>query len=202
MHLNPAVRRKVLRRVRRMATIAVLVGSTGVAAQSLDATTSSSTFRMFTASAASGAGLGLRWGYHTDYRRATLVYETPALWSHSFNNEWGRVGLSLEFGASYWMADRGDPDSMWQLGAIPMLRWWPNETFYLEAGVGPTVMSRTRFADEELSTALQFGSRIGVGMLIADTHQLGIRYSHFSNADIKQPNPGLELVELSYTYRF
>lgn len=163
-----------------------LIGSTRVAAQD----------------SVSEQGLGLRLGYNSDYRKATLAYETPMLWAYRFKNGWGRVGLTLEFGVSYWEAKRYRSKSMGQIGAIPMLRWWPTERFYLELGSGPTMLSRSEFAGHDLSTRLQFGSHVGTGLLINKVHRLGIRYSHYSNASIKKPNPGLDLLELSYTYQF
>ncbi|TAL79108.1 MAG: acyloxyacyl hydrolase [Burkholderiaceae bacterium] len=147
-------------------------------------------------------GLGLQLGFNSDYRKAMLAYETPGLWRGKLPGDWGRLNLSVELGLSYWKSWRGDPDSMWQVSAIPILRWWPRETIYLEAGVGPTVLSRSEFAGRELSTRFQFGSYVGGGILIHGTQRLGIRYSHYSNADIKTPNPGLDVVQLAYMYMF
>jgi len=145
----------------------------------------------------------VRLGYNSDYRRAALAYETSTLWSHAFQNGWGRVALNVELGLSYWKARRSvSPQSMWQVSAIPQLRWWPNELFYLEAGVGPTMLSRSEFAGRDLSTRLQFGSHFGTGFLLGKSQKLGIRYSHVSNAGIKKPNPGLDLLEVTYTYQF
>ena len=146
--------------------------------------------------------LGLHYGYHDDYQRLALVYNTPAFWSHRFANDAGRIELNAELGLAYWDARRGTPSSMWQLSAIPLVRWWPADTVYLEAGVGPSVLSRSRFAGLDLGTKFQFGSHIGVGILLGGTHRLGIRYSHFSHADIVEENPGLDLVVLSYSYAF
>lgn len=148
------------------------------------------------------SGLGLQLGFNSDYRKATLAYETPALWSHRFSGDWGRLDLGVELGVSYWDSRREDPTSMWQLSAIPILRWWPGESVYLEAGVGPTIMSRSEFAGRELGTRFQFGSYLGAGFTIQDRHRIGIRYSHYSNASIKKPNMGLDIFQLTYTYRF
>jgi lipid A 3-O-deacylase len=145
--------------------------------------------------------LGLHYGYNDDYQRLALVYNTPAFWSHRFANDAGRIDLNAELGLAYWDARRGTPTSMWQLSAIPLVRWWPVDTVYLEAGVGPTVLSRSRFAERNLGTRLQFGSHFGVGMHLG-AHRFGLRYSHFSNADIAKDNPGLDLVVLSYSYAF
>ncbi len=145
-------------------------------------------------------GIGLHFGYNSDYNQTSLIYETPNIWSHAFTEN-GRIDLNVELGASYWHASK-DPDSMGQLSAIPIFRWWATDNFYLEAGTGLTVLSRTNFAGKELSTKFQFGSHLGLGVLISNSHRLGVRYSHYSNANIKKPNPGLDLLEVSYTYQY
>lgn len=149
-----------------------------------------------------GQGLGLRLGYYDDFRNVGVIYETPTWWSHRFENGWGRIDLNAELGLTYWDATKGDPQSLWQLSATPMLRWWPNEFIYTEIGVGATVLSRTSFADRNFGSAFQFGNHIGVGAVINKSHQVGLRFSHFSNAGIKEPNDGLDVVQLSYTYRY
>lgn len=152
-------------------------------------------------SAAPGQGFSLQYGYHSRYQRFGLAYETAPLWSYQFQNN-GRVDLGVEFGAGYWKADRKDPDSMWQVAIVPMLRWWPEDTYYFELGVGPSLLSRAHFAGKELSTRFQFSSHIGGGIVVNDVHRFGLRYTHVSNASIKRPNPGLDLIEASYTYQF
>lgn len=147
-------------------------------------------------------GVGLALGYNSDYEKLTLSYDTPTLWTHQFQNSESHIDLDLELGLSYWNARRGSPSSMWQVSAIPIIRWWPTAGFYIEGGVGPTVLSRSQFAGEDLSTRFQFGSYLGTGLLLNKRHRVGVRYAHYSNANIKKPNPGLDLIELNYTYRF
>jgi hypothetical protein len=84
-----------------------------------------------------------------------------------------------------------------ELSAYPVIRldgqarsgWSP----YVEAGVGAHVLSGTRINDRQLSTALQFGEFVGVGVAIGDQRQLdlGVRVQHVSNGGIKRPNCGL-----------
>lgn len=147
--------------------------------------------------------MGVRVGHHGAYNSASLYWQSPAWWSHNLENGWGRLDLLGEVTATYWHARRGHPNSLWQLGFTPTLRWWPSsKPYYLEAGFGPTVNSHTKFADRRLSTALQFGSHLGAGYVFNARHQLGIRFSHFSNANIKQPNRGLNVAQLEYAVRF
>jgi len=148
-------------------------------------------------------GLALQAGMGDDYQRYMLGYETPTLWSYRFGGDWGRLDLTGELAVSYWHADSGhSPSSLWQLGATPMLRWWLGERFYVEGGVGANVFSRTTFADKTISTAFQFGDHIGLGFQLTQSARIGVRYSHFSNANIKKPNPGLDVVQLTYVQSF
>lgn len=151
----------------------------------------------------SAQALGLRVGHHGSYRSATVFWQSPVWWSHNFSNGAGRLDLLGEVTATYWDARHGDPSSMWQAGTAALLRWWPSETpVFLEAGFGPTLISKTRFAGYGLSTALQFGSHVGVGYVFNKRHQVSLRGSHFSNARIKRPNNGLNVVQVDYAFRF
>lgn len=148
-------------------------------------------------------GVSLHYGVGEHYKRYTLNYETAPIWTTEFGGSWGRLDLTPELGASYWTADGSrSPGNAWQFSAIPMFRWWTSERFYIEAGVGATVFTRTRFADKNIGSAFQFGDHIGVGFLLTPNNRIGLRYSHFSNAGIKRPNPRLDTVQVTYTYQF
>ncbi|WP_238914465.1 acyloxyacyl hydrolase [Achromobacter insolitus] len=148
-------------------------------------------------------GVSLHYGVGEHYKRYTLNYETSPLWSTEFSGSWGRLDLTPELGASYWTADGSrSPGNVWQFSAIPMFRWWTSERFYIETGIGATVFTRTRFAEKNIGSAFQFGDHIGAGFLLTPNNRIGLRYSHFSNAGIKRPNPGLDTVQVTYTYQF
>lgn len=158
------------------------------------------TFASAQSSEGTQGGISAHYGIGDHYQRFTLSYETPSIWTYQFGGNWGRLDLTPELGASYWWANSGrSPGHVWQLNAIPMFRWWTGERFYLEAGIGATVFSSTRFANENISTAFQFGDHVGMGFLLTPNNRIGVRYSHFSNASIKRPNPGLDTVQLTYT---
>jgi lipid A 3-O-deacylase len=185
-----------------MFAVAVLATPYDVMAQPIHEPNLNDTNQVETGGPTTAHGVGMRLGYHQDYRNAALTYETPSLWSHESQSGWGRVELSVELGLAYWKAIRGESESMGQIAAIPILRWWPSQRFYLEIGSGPTMLSRSEFSGYDLSTRFQFASHFGAGMLINKRHRLGVNYSHHSNASIKKPNPGLNMLELAYTYRF
>ena len=150
-------------------------------------------------------GIGIDYGFGNSYSRLGLQYETPSMWTHALGGGMGRVDVTAELGAAYWRAHSGSqPDSVWQLSAIPVVRWWmgSSQRFYLEAGAGPTVFNHVAFAGKNYSTAFQFGDHIGMGYLVDGHSRVGLGVTHFSNADIKTPNPGLDVIEATYTYQY
>ena len=48
-------------------------------------------------------------------------------------------------------------------------------------------------------SAFEFGSHVGIGLRVARNHTLGIGIQHLSNAGIKQPNGGIDLLLVQYT---
>jgi len=71
---------------------------------------------------------------------------------------------------------------------------------YYEAGVGGYLLSKTINNDDtRVPSAFEFGSHIGIGFRLAKNHTLGIGLQHLSNAGIKQPNGGIDLLLVQYT---
>jgi len=110
---------------------------------------------------------------------------------------------------SYWVApDNPDPHSLFALGLYPVLRLdmapLGGAAPYLEGAIGFNLLSHTWIENRRLSTAFQFGEYVGVGLSFGDKHQfdLGARYQHISNADIKRPNDGLSYPSVVLRYRF
>lgn len=142
-------------------------------------------------------------GYHNKYTRTEIAYETPSL----FRSNNHRFDIRLEASLAYFhthhtpLASKSR-NNLWQLGVTPMLRWWINDRWYLEGGIGATFMSHTRFANENFSTSFQFGDHLGFGRVLGDDYRIGIRFSHFSNASIKKPNPGLNIIQLTLSKSF
>ncbi|NLC34991.1 MAG: acyloxyacyl hydrolase [Alcaligenaceae bacterium] len=180
--------RKIHRQISQAVGLAALVAATAapVAAQELYQSSS----------------IGLRLGIGDNYQRAEVAWESPSVWTHRFDGG-SRLDLVGELGVAYWHADGSrKPSSVWQLSATPFLRWTWADRYYIEAGIGATAFSRTTFANKTISTAFQFGDHIGVGMHVTDNSRLSLRYSHYSNAGIKRPNPGLNILQLNYSYQY
>lgn len=75
---------------------------------------------------------------------------------------------------------------------------------YLEAGIGVGYISEKTIKRRNLSSHFQFEDRAGIGAKLGKqkTHDLSVRYMHYSNAGIWQPNDGIDIFIFSYTYSF
>ena len=152
-------------------------------------------------SAIDNSAWSLQLGHYDDYSRFTLNYETAPVWQTRFSNG-TRITLSGEFGGSYWHTSRSGRSSLFQLSAIPLFRYWATDRFYVEAGIGATVFDHHDIGGKEISTNFQFGDHLGAGYRITNDMMVGYRYSHFSNAGIKRPNPGLDVHQIVLNKRF
>lgn len=63
---------------------------------------------------------------------------------------------------------------------------------YIEAGIGVSCISETKIASRNLSTAFQFEDRVGIGIKIKYV-DVSVRYMHYSNASISDPNDGMDI---------
>jgi hypothetical protein len=72
---------------------------------------------------------------------------------------------------------------------------------YAEAGFGPYLLSKTiNNADTRMPSSLEFGTHLGLGFDLGTHSSLGIAVQHLSNGGIKQPNGGINLLLVQYTY--
>ncbi|MDD0814304.1 acyloxyacyl hydrolase [Curvibacter sp. HBC28] len=153
--------------------------------------------------AASPGGYSVQLGNGRNASRAGLSWETAPWWGSAGEAREGRWSAVTELGAARWAA-HGDraPASVWQVSVTPLVRYGPASLpgLFLEAGIGASVFRHTHFADDAISTAFQFGDHLGVGYQVTAQHRISLRLSHYSNAGIKSPNPGLTVLQLSYTY--
>ena len=72
---------------------------------------------------------------------------------------------------------------------------------YWEAGFGGYLLSKTiNNEDTRLPSSFEFGSHLGVGFALTNNQTLGVALQHLSNAGIKQPNGGIDLLLVQYTF--
>ena len=121
--------------------------------------------------------------------------------------------LPLQESESWWMPTHAQLGaSVWQ---VPDIRGttrrfdvnatsiWRNEKpwGYWEAGFGGYLLSKTiNNEDTRMPSAFEFGSHLGVGLRLARHHTVGVGFQHLSNAGIKQPNGGIDLLFVQYSF--
>ncbi len=137
---------------------------------------------------------------------STATLRAGAQWA--FDSQWyasetGHLSGYWDLGYTYWDGD--DASSNHSVSFSPVLVYeFAGESVkpYLEFGIGAAVFSSTELEDQRLGSAFQFEDRLGVGLRFGDQHDLGLRVYHYSNADIKDPNDGVENVTLRYRLSF
>ena len=144
--------------------------------------------------------------------RATYTVTAGVVWPWSWRREIGNsgelTGITEGF-VSHWSA-RGadDRQSLTQIGVLPMLRYRGERgrsAWFIEGGIGVSVMDRIYATpDKQFSTRFNFVDVIGVGRSFGpqQRREVSLRISHVSNAGIKNPNPGENLLQLRYAAMF
>ena len=94
-----------------------------------------------------------------------------------------------------------------QFGVTPYLRYSPRfcEGCYVEAGIGlQFVVPAYHDRDKQFSTAFNFGDALAIGKVwgVRRANDLSLRIEHFSNAGIKEPNPGQNFIQIRYARSF
>ena len=124
----------------------------------------------------------------TDIVRLTYRRELPE------SERWW-IPTHVQLGASVWrVPDIRGQTRRFDVNATPI---WRNDTSwgYIEGGIGLYLLSKTINNDENrVPSSLEFGSHLGVGLRLDNKLTLGVAYQHLSNAGLKQPNGGIDLI--------
>lgn len=123
----------------------------------------------------------------------------------------GRLSGYLEASIAEWRyegAYDGSKRRLSQFAVTPALRWRPSgdaSLWFVEAGIGLSLTSSYyETNNKRFSTRFNFGTHLGLGRNFGNhrEQEISVRIQHFSNAGLKQPNPGENFIQLRYTYRF
>jgi hypothetical protein len=111
----------------------------------------------------------------------------------------------LQFGASVWrVPDLEGRTRRFDLNLTPI--WRADKPWgYVEAGIGAYLLSKTINNDvTRLPSSFQFGSHVGAGLRLGTDGRVsvGIGIQHLSNAGLKQPNGGIDLVTATVALAF
>jgi len=131
-----------------------------------------------------------------------------------------RLGVQRSFSQNWLQSDRGyltgyfeGSGALWQNGReenevlafSPVLSYifsgTGNSRYFVEGGIGVGYLAEQWIDGRDLSSHFQFEDRIGFGVLHAG-HKLTAHLFHYSNGGIEEPNDGINLFLLSYTFPF
>ena len=154
-------------------------------------------------------GVFLQWGSAGSTHAASV----GTWWG--WGKEWALAGGTL---SGYWEGslsawsypgmDGRRTSWLGQLGLVPVFRYRPEgpwSKWFGELGIGLTLTTTVyETQGKRFSTSFNFGDHVAIGRSYgsSDQHELALRAQHFSNAGIRQPNPGLNFVQLRYSYTF
>jgi len=133
-----------------------------------------------------------------------------AVWNLKVDSLSQRWGVFLEASVSRWQSRGGRPSesgTLTQIALIPALRYWFGQgpSWFAEGGIGATLTSSVyRSQDTHFSTKFNFGDHLSLGYAFGSARkdEVALRVEHFSNAGIKEPNPGKNFLEVRYLHRF
>jgi lipid A 3-O-deacylase len=115
------------------------------------------------------------------------------------------LGGYWDISAANWKSLGFQKVSLTDFGITPVFRFQNNTKMgiYAEIGVGFHFFSEIyRQEDRKFSTKFQFGDHIGVGYKTRNGWDVALKVQHYSNAGIKQPNPGVTAGMVKAAYSF
>ena len=136
------------------------------------------------------------------YGNHTRIYGVQAVWTPQKRNEMLApydLGLRLTMQVARWVAnsDVTQYRSLTDASVMAEWRYWLGSAAplrpFVEAGFGLHLLSHVHIANQDMTTAFNFGSQAALGMTFGDRgrYELAALIHHVSNASIKQPNDGL-----------
>jgi len=151
-------------------------------------------------------GVALNYGRHGEVHTRGLQWLLP-VWYQAETENWRISGYpELQLNQHH----RRSEDLV-HAGAFATFRVAPVRAGaypYVEAGLGVNFFSDDRLGPKQLSTRFQFGELVGAGVAwggrpaSSGENSVGLRFSHYSNGGLKQPNNGLEVIQFIVSHRF
>jgi len=129
----------------------------------------------------------------------------------SLYTDWfGDIKLYWEASFNVWEYGRyNDHDTNLALALSPVLvkqisTVYDKYPLYLEAGIGASLVNDRHFAGKNIGSHYQFEDRLGLLLSLdeQEVNQLALRYMHYSNGGLNSDNPGLDFLNVSYSYHF
>ena len=135
-----------------------------------------------------------------DIYRIAIQQDMGARW---FESDLGYLSGYYEASLNYWRAKNSDTN--FGVALSPVFAYYFNTLSeykpYIEGGIGVSLFAKTHIRKRNLSSAFLFEDRVGVG-LMTDDYNFEFRYMHYSNANIAEPNDGIDIFIFSISKRF
>ena len=110
-----------------------------------------------------------------------------------------RLDLRLGTGLLLLSSREQEGNAAWLFSPALRYTFAGQRGWFLEGGIGAALFLDTRVESRELSTAFQFEDRLALGMPWAGG-ELSLALTHYSNAGIRRPNDGFEVLALGYRF--
>ena len=120
-----------------------------------------------------------------------------------FDTDYGRLSGYYEASINYW---ERDGEQIFGVALSPVFVYYFGDRSnsmhpYIEGGIGAACLSDTTIQRRDMSSHLQFEDRVGVGIRTR-SFDLNARYMHYSNAEIIEPNDGIDIFIFTLSYIF
>lgn len=142
-----------------------------------------------------GWGVSLGYGQGSDsidIYRAGLLKQWDVKW---LENKTGYVQGYFELSYNRWEQGGEDVNAVAFSPVFQYVFHAGNATWYpyMEAGIGVACLDDYTITDRYLSSTFQFENRVGAGIRIKNV-DISMRYMHYSNASLKEPNDGIDIL--------
>jgi hypothetical protein len=156
-----------------------------------------------------GAGIDVGYGTsntHIEQLQVRWNWQEDHLDRWFAGRDWHLVTF-LEASLASWSSNESGNEHLWDLGIAPVFRYQSLDRrgYYLEGAIGGHWLSSRHLSDKRVfGTRFSFGDYIGFGKRLGTQgkYELGYRFVHYSNANIKLPNPGMNFHQLHLAYNY
>ncbi len=151
-------------------------------------------------------GMTVEYGGYDDDRSSMVGAGVQWQWSKRWfqGNGW-HLGGYWDLSAARWERDPTNAH-LTDISLTPVFRLQGDglQGAYFEGGIGIHLLSSTKLDDKRFGSAFQFGDHLGFGYRFGarGAYDLGYRYQHLSNGNIKETNDGINFHQFRLQYWF
>lgn len=122
----------------------------------------------------------------------------------------GKVDIYWEVSMNIWEYGQSNRhETNFAIALSPVFSWHLKDLqgkypLSFEFGIGLSLVEDTRFAGKDIGSHYQFEDRLGLTLQFGEdlAQSAAIRYMHYSNGGLNDKNPGMDFLNLSYSYKF